>query len=69
MFDSLPDKNHGQKCKTCSILESLNDDDRAALMGAISNPEMSAQMIVDVLKRVDISVSISALSRHRRVCR
>jgi len=56
-------------CKTCAIVESLEGDDRVALFEAFDNVDLSSQMIVDVLKQAGLSVSRSALSRHRRECR
>ena len=67
LFDASSRSTH--LCKTCAIVESLEGDDRVALLEAFSNVDFSSQMIVNVLKQAGFSVSRSALSRHRRECR
>jgi hypothetical protein len=69
LFDTAPSRINGQRCKTCAIVDSFSGDDRVALVEAIGNPEMSSQVIVNVLKQAGVIVSVSALSRHRRDCR
>jgi hypothetical protein len=51
------------------IVDSLDGDDSLVLAEAFANPDISSQMIVNVLKQAGFSVSRSALSRHRRDCR
>jgi hypothetical protein len=69
LFDASLLQKSGQKCKSCSIVESLDADDRLVLEEAFSNPDMSTQMILNVLKQAGFFLSLSALARHRRECR
>lgn len=69
LFAAAPARSGGNVCKTCVIVDSLDGDDSLVLAEAFANPDISSQMIVNVLKQAGFSVSRSALSRHRRDCR
>ena len=52
----------------CILLRDLDGDDRVALSDALSDDEVSANMIAKALAGLDVKISASAISRHRREC-
>jgi hypothetical protein len=68
-FASVDYLRSGVKCRTCAFTESLSPDDRVMLEEYFADPGVTSSMIVRALKAFGFSVSLSALSRHRRECR
>lgn len=52
----------------CILLRDLDGDDRSALADALSDEEVSASIIAKALAGLDVKISGSAISRHRREC-
>jgi len=57
----------GKACKTCTLMESLSPDDVAALQEYLDS-DVSSRLISDALTSYGMSISQSAVSRHRREC-
>lgn len=57
----------GTVCKTCTFMESLSAEDAAALQEYLDS-DMSSRLISDALTSYGMSISQSAVSRHRREC-
>lgn len=68
VLESEPTPRGGSRCKTCQILESLEEDDAAALREFLADSQVSAGRVVSALQRFGVTVSTGALSRHRRQC-
>lgn len=69
IFDTVERPHVGIKCRTCTILEELQGDDRVVLEEWIADLSKSASMIKTGLAAYGYTVSTTALSRHRRECR
>jgi len=57
------------RCTACKFLGDAPPEDATTLSEALSDPEMSAGMIARALQAYGVTVSPSAISRHRRECR
>lgn len=57
------------RCTTCKFLAEADPADAEVLSAAFSDPEMSSAVIARALNGYGVSVSLSAVSRHRRECR
>lgn len=57
------------RCTTCKFLASADPEDAAVLSQALSDPDVSNAVIARALNAYGVSVSLSAVSRHRRECR
>ena len=69
ILDSVERPRVGLRCRTCSILEQLQGDDRVVLEEWLGDLSKSASMIKAGLGQYGYTVSTTALSRHRRECR
>jgi hypothetical protein len=56
----------GVPCSVCSLIRTIGDDDRAALMAAMENESMFGSAIARALEREGHEVTAAAISRHRR---
>lgn len=56
----------GNPCKICTFLETLNPGPLTEWLDAIKNRSFSNSAISRALKRRDVIVSESSVSRHRR---
>lgn len=68
ILDSTPRKTGGSGCKTCTLLDSLDADDKNALLEYLES-DVATRVIVEALSAFGVRLSISAVSRHRRECR
>ncbi len=59
----------GTRCLTCRIIASLEGDDQVVLLEWLGDPSKSGNMIRKGLGAYGYSVSVTAISRHRRECR
>lgn len=57
------------RCTTCKVLAEAPPEDAAILSEALSDPEMSSPVIARALAGYGVTVSPSAVARHRRECR
>lgn len=60
----------GAKCVTCSLEETLPQDERAALAAALADKSISNAAISQILKSEGHSIGETSVRRHRRgICR
>jgi len=55
----------GVRCYTCSLLGSMNEEDRAAMEDALDSP-LSISIIVKAIERAGYEASRGSIARHRR---
>lgn len=58
----------GTPCSVCAVLDTLDDNDRAALLAALGTPErrgLPAGAIFDALKADGHKVGFQTINRHR----
>ena len=67
ILDSANTKPVEPNCRTCRFVADLSPDDRTAFNEYLQS-DVSTQMIRNALEAYGYKISVSALSRHRRVC-
>ena len=70
LASAVPTKS-GKGCSMCSILEQLNDQDKEAIISAMSVPatdqlRITDKQITDVLKSEGYDISPNSVYRHRQ---
>jgi hypothetical protein len=58
--------NHGPRCSTCILMESLTKEDAAALQAAFDNDKFTGAAIVRALRSQGHAASPANIIRHRR---
>lgn len=56
------------RCVTCRLLSELEGDDLAALSEAVTDRGISSGVVARALTGFGVTVSPSAIARHRREC-
>lgn len=57
------------RCKTCRMMDEATPDDAAVLSQALSDPDIASAVIARAMTNYGVTVSPSAVARHRRECR
>jgi hypothetical protein len=57
-----------RSCKLCSILDQLDDEDRASIIGVIDGRVLSFDKVASILKGVKFEVSPTTITRHYNNC-
>ena len=56
----------GPRCSICALLPTLDKDDRAALLAAFDNPDITSAVITRALRGQGHAVREEGLRRHRK---
>lgn len=56
----------GPRCRVAQIVESLDDEDGAALLSVIGNTIVQATTLAATLKDLGIDIPSQSIQRHRR---
>ena len=59
-------ERRGPSCDVCIVLARSTPEDAAALLGALSDPELRYSTISDALSGTETPLSAGSLSRHAR---
>jgi len=62
-------RSAGTSCKTCWLLERMDDDERAEVLAVLADPDVATMPIMRALNRRGHQIGHSALQRHRTTCR